>query len=109
MSSRKDLNTSTSDRFEFTVGGLDYDLIIPTMEEIEPISELNTERQIEETKNTPESVERIAKIDKQLEKTLYSFIHPAGHETPIVETLKKQSLRVVRAFNKTINEQLSAE
>lgn len=109
MSSRINLNDNTNDKFEFTIGGLDYDFRYPTLEEIDPITDLFNERSVEEKKDTPESAEKIAEIDKKLQGILYSFVVPVGHTTPIEDTLKKQPYPVVAAFNKMMTEQLSAE
>lgn len=110
MSGRLNLNDNVEDHFEFTVGGLDYDFYYPTMEEIEPITELSTKRSVEEAKGTPESAEAIADIDKKMTDLMYGFIKPAnGNTTPIEDTLKKQRFPVVRAFNKMVMEQISAE
>lgn len=109
MSSRINLNDNTSDRFEFTIGGLDYDFKYPTLDEIEPITNLYQERDIESKKDTPESVKKVAEIDDKLTDALYNLVVPVNHSTPIKETLKKQPFPVVRAFNKMMTEQLSAE
>ena len=109
MSSRINLNDNTSDKFEFTIGGLDYDFKYPTLDEIDPITNLYKERDIESKKDTPESVQRVAEIDEQLTDALYGLVIPVGHTTPIRETLKKQPFPVVRAFNKMMTDQLSAE
>ena len=109
MSSRINLNDNTSDRFEFSIGGLDYDFKYPTLEEIDPITALYTEREKAEKEDSPEGVEKVAEIDKKLTDTLYSLVVPVGHATPIQETLKKQPYPVVKAFNKMMTEQLSAE
>lgn len=109
MSSRINLNDNTSDKFEFTIGGLDYDFKYPTLDEIDPITNLYKERDIESKKDSPEAVARVAEIDEQLTEALYSLVIPVGHATPIKETLKKQPFPVVRAFNKMMTEQLSAE
>lgn len=109
MSSRLNLNDTTESTFQFTIGGLDYDLKYPTMEEIEPITELSKEREKLEKEETPESVDKIAELDKKLEDTMYGFIIPVGHDTPIKETLKKQAFPVVKAFNQMMAKQLSAE
>ena len=109
MSSRVNLNDNTSDRYEFSIGGLDYDFKYPTLEEIEPITKLYEEREKAEKDDSAEGVEKVAEIDKRLTDTLYSFIIPVGHDTPIEDTLKKQSYKVVKAFNTMLTEQLSAE
>ena len=109
MSSRVNLNDTASDRYEFSVGGLDYDFKYPTLEEIEPITQLYQEREKAEKENTPESVDKMNEIDNELTEKLYSFVIPVNHTTPIRETLKKQAYKVVQAFNKMMMEQLSAE
>lgn len=109
MSSRVNLNDNTSDRYEFSIGGLDYDFKYPTLEEIEPVTKLYEEREKAEKEDTPESVEKIKEIDEKLTETLYGFVIPVNHSTPIKEVLKKQSYRVVKAFNKMMTDQLSAE
>lgn len=109
MSSRINLNDNTNDRFEFSVGGLDYDLKYPTLEEIDPISDLYKEREKAQKENTPESVEKIENIDNRLQEALYGLIVPVGHSVPIRETLKKQPYPVVKAFNKMMAEQMAAE
>lgn len=109
MSSRVNLNDNTSDKFEFTIGGLDYDFRYPTLEQIDPITDLYTEREKAEKDDSPAGVEKIAEIDKKLTDTLYEMVVPVGHTTPIQETLKKQPYPVVKAFNKMMTDQLSAE
>ena len=109
MSSRVDLNSNIEEVFQFTVGGLDYDLKYPTLEEMEPIQEISQKREAKVRENTPEATEAVAELDNQLTEAFYKFIVPVGHDTPIADTLKKQTFPVVRAFNKRILEQLSAE
>lgn len=109
MSSRVNLNDNTSEKYEFTIGGLDYDFKYPTLEQIEPITDLYNKREQETKKETPESVKEIAKIDEKLTELLYSFVVPIGHETPIEKTLKTQPYPVVKAFNKMMMDLLSAE
>lgn len=103
MSSRLNLNDNVSDAFQFTIGGLDYDLKYPTLEELEPIQALNKERaDLGDEGDTSE-------VDKKLEDAFYALIIPVGHETPIREILKKQPFPVVKKFNEMIAKQLSAE
>lgn len=109
MSSRTNLNDNINDKYEFTVGGLDYDFKYPTLSEVEPITNLYKEREIAEKDTSAEGVEKLAQIDERLTDNLYNLIIPVGHDVPIKETLKKQSVKVVAAFNKMLAEQLSAE
>lgn len=109
MSSRVNLNDDTSEKYEFTIGGLDYDFKYPTLEQIEPITDLYNKREQESKKETPESVKTIAKIDEELTTHLYSFVIPVGHNTPIEKTLKTQPYTVVKKFNKMVMDLLSSE
>ena len=54
-------------------------------------------------------MQKVADIDSKLTDALYALIIPVGHDTPIKDTLQTQPFPVVRAFNKMITEQLSAE
>lgn len=109
MSSRVNLNDNINDKFEFTIGGLDYDFHYPTLEEIEPVTNLYAEREKAEKEDTPESEKKLAEIDEKLTDVLYGMVVPVGHSTPIREVLKKQPYPVVKAFNKMMTDQLSAE
>lgn len=112
MSSRVNLNDNTNDKFEFSIGGLDYDLKYPTLEEIEPIQDLVRKSGLIEndTKMSSDEKEKaLAQVRDDMEKAMYSMVKPVGHDTPIKETLVKQPFPVVKAFNKMLNEQLSAE
>lgn len=112
MSSRVNLNDNTNDKFEFSIGGLDYDLKYPTLEEIEPIQDLVRKSSLVEndTKMSSEEKEKaLSQVRDDMEEAMYSMVKPVGHDTPIKETLVKQPFPVVKAFNKMLNEQLSAE
>lgn len=106
MSSRVNLNDNTSDRFEFSIGGLDYDLKYPTLEQLEPMTDLFNQREVVEDSG---DTEKLKELDEQISDKMYSMIIPVGHTTPIRETLNKQPYPVVKAFNKMLTEQLSAE
>lgn len=109
MSSRVNLNENVNDKFEFTIGGKDYDFKYPTLDEMQPFTDLYRERDIASKEDTPASVQKVADIDSKLTDALYALIIPVGHDTPIKDTLQTQPFPVVRAFNKMITEQLSAE
>ena len=106
MSSRVNLNDNTSDRFEFSIGGLDYDLLYPTLEQLEPMTDLFNQREVVEDSG---DTEKLKELDEKISDKMYEMIVPVGHTTPIRDTLKKQSYPVVKAFNKMLTEQLSAE
>lgn len=109
MSARINLNDNIADRFEFRIGGLDYDFKYPTLDEIDPITKLTQEREAESKKDTPEAAAKVAELDEKLTDALYGLIVPVGHSVPIRDTLKTQPFPVIKAFNKMMTEQLSAE
>lgn len=107
MSSRVNLNDNISDRYEFSIGGLDYDFKYPTLSDVEPITELYNQREKVESSDAADKEQKLAEIDNLLTDKLYGFIIPIGHSIPIKETLSKQSIRVVKEFNKMLTDQLS--
>lgn len=109
MSSRVNLNDNVEEVFGFTIGGLDYDFKYPTLSTMEPIQGLYRDREKAEADKSPEGIDKLSEIDEQLTEKFYELIIPVGHDTPIKETLKNQPLPVVKAFNKMVMEQLSAE
>lgn len=106
MSSRVNLNDNISDVFGFTIGGKDYDLKYPTMVELEPISDLTAKRDAAEKEG---KTEEVAKLEQELTDKMYELIIPVGHSTPIQDVLKTQPFPVIKAFNKMVTEQFSAE
>lgn len=106
MSSRLNLNDNASATFPFTIGGVDFDLKYPTLEELEPISQLNNDRQTALDSN---DMEKVAEIDKKLEEVFYGFIVPVDGVSKIQDVLKKQTFKVVQAFNQMVKDQLSVE
>ena len=106
MSSRLNLNDNVDSTFPFTVGGLDYDLKYPTLDELKPFTELSNAREVAVKDG---DTEEISRIDNEMTNVFYSLITPVGHETPIKETLSSQPLPVIKAFNKMVSEQLAAE
>jgi len=106
QSSRINLNDNVNEYFPFTIGGVDFDLKYPTLEELEPIQTINGER---EKAVSEKNTAKVAELDKKLEETFYSFIKPVDGATNIQDILKKQPFPVVKAFNKMIQEQLSAD
>lgn len=106
MSSRINLNDNVEATYPFTIGGYDFDLKYPTLEELEPIQTINTER---EKAVKDGDTAKVAELDKKLEETFYGLIIPADGQTKIQDVLKKQPFPVVKAFNKMVTTQLSAD
>lgn len=112
MSSRLNLNDNTNSTFEFSIGGKDYDLKYPTMQDIAPIQDLTKQRDAVEKSDKlseEEKTKRLGEINDLMEAEMYKMIIPVGHNTPIKEVLQTQPFPVVKAFNKMVSEQLSAE
>ena len=106
QSSRLNLNDKIADHFEFTIGGVDFNLKYPTLEELEPVQAINSERAEAVSKNDTEA---IARCDKKLEEVFYSLIYAVDGKSKIDDVLKKQPFPVVKKFNKMIAEQLSVD
>lgn len=107
MSQRINLNDNVDDRFPFSVGGYDYDLRYPTLQELEPIVNLSNDRKIALDAGDND---KVAEIDKKMDEAFYGFIVPANaDQPPIKDVLKTQNMKVVNAFNKMIQEQLAVE
>ena len=106
MSSRVNLNDNVEDSFPFTIGGVDFDLKYPTLEELEPIQTINPER---EKALADKDMVKVAELDKKLEDTFYGFIKPVDGTSNIRDILKKQSFQVAKAFNKMVTTQLSVD
>jgi len=106
MSTRINLNDNVEASYPFTIGGVDFDLKYPTLEELEPIQAINAER---EKALAEKDAEKVAELDDKLENTFYGFIQPVDGVSDIRDILKKQSFQVVKAFNKMVTTQLSVD
>lgn len=106
MSTRTNLNDNVNSAFPFTVGGVDFDLKYPTLAELEPISQINTDREI--ALNAGDN-DKVAELDKKLEETFYGFIKPVDGTSDIREVLKNQPFPVIKAFNKMVKDQLAVD
>ena len=81
---------NAEDRPKIVMGGHNYELWYPTVEDIERVQELKT--------------------DEERTKALYSFIHPAeGEEMPFEKILKKQDIRVFKKFSEMIRKEFGVE
>ena len=106
MTDRVNLNDKVEPYFGFILGGVDFNLKYPTLEELEPVQKINTERAEAVRAN---DTEKIADCDKRLENIFYGLITAVDGTSDINEVLKKQPFPVVKKFNKMITEQLSVE
>lgn len=106
MNPRTNLNDNVNTSYGFSVGGFDFDLKYPTLEELEPINKISQDR---EKAVRAENTELVAELDKQLEETFYGFITCTDGVTKIQDVLKKQPFPVVKAFNKMVQTQLSVD
>lgn len=106
MSQRLNLNDNVNSTFPFTVGGVDFDLKYPTLEELEPVNQINADRSI--ALNAGDN-DKVAELDKKLEEVFYSFIVPVDGSSDIQTVLKQQPFPVIKAFGKMIREQLAVD
>ena len=106
MSTRTNLNDNVNDCFPFTIGGVDFDLKYPTLEELEPIQNINTQR---EKAIAEKELVKVAELDDQLENIFYGFIKPVDGTSSIKDVLKKQPFPVVKKFNEMVKTQLSVD
>lgn len=103
---RINLNDNVADHFEFTVGGINFNLKYPTLEQLEPVQKINTVR-AEAVKNG--DTEKVTECDRELEAVFYGLITAEDGVSKIADVLKTQPFPVVKKFNKMITEQLSVE
>ena len=101
---RVNLNDNVNDHFEFTLGGVDFNLKYPSLEELEPVSQLNSERAEAEAKK---DTAKVKEIEEKLTEAFYGLITAVDGKSDIAEVLKKQPFPVVKKFNEMISEQLS--
>lgn len=109
MSQRVNLNDNVKETFPFSVGGFDFDLRYPTLEEIEPFQKIVADREQAEKSGDTETVDRLT---NEMLDALYGFIvyaGPASDNPPLIkDVLKKQNMKVIQAFNKMMIDELSA-
>ena len=108
MSQRLNLNDNVEDTFPFSVGGHDFDLRYPTLEEIEPLQKIIFDREAAEKAG---DTEKLTAYTEQLMDTIYSFIIYAGNENPaptIKDVLKKQNSKVIAKFNEMMINELKS-
>lgn len=110
MSSRQSFdNDNTSDVFEFTVGGKDYDFHYPTLGELEPIQRVIQELQIEQKKDTPESMQKSAELSDKVNGLIYGLVKPVGHKDSLQDTLSGLSVKIANKVNKKLIELLTED
>lgn len=96
------LNDNVEDSFEFQVDGHRYRMRYPTMEELETIQDAARE-QTEKVKNG-ETVN-----DSEVTDMVYAYISSVDDAPPISGVIKKQSVRVIRNFQKMFKTEFGIE
>lgn len=95
MSNIHSLNDNVSDSFTFEVGGHQYKMIYPTLEQVEELQKLVTEN---ESKKEGDATDDTTPMD-----WMYKFISPIDETAPpIKETMKKQNIRVMANFSNMV-------
>lgn len=85
-----DLNQDAPDSFRFTLSGHEYEMRLPTTEEVIQATEVKD------------------KGDQAALKWFYTFVTPVSEGAPsIEEALMKASVRVMRNFNKMIESEFN--
>lgn len=100
------LTDNVNESFTFDLRGKKYVMRYPITEETDKLRDIPARIQEAQDKNDSDEVDR---LNNELEQTLYSFITPEGHDTPIKEALAKENIRVMRNFNIMIKTELSIQ
>lgn len=96
MSNTYSLNDNVNDSFTFEVGGHQYKMTYPTLEQVEELQELVTDKVTKETDG--ETSHETTPMD-----WMYKFISPVDESAPsIQETMKKQNIRVIANFSNMV-------
>lgn len=95
MSSRMNFDDTINDKFMFTVGGKDFDLIYPTLDQMTSIQQEIKEIQSSKKSQQQKEIE----INLALVESVRKFVVPVGHNEDFNEVLSKQPVNVTRALN----------
>lgn len=96
--SNTDFNDSASEYFLFRIGGYDYKMKYPTMQELSAIRDRILKAQ--------ESNDDKAMNDA-ISKEVNSLVTPVKEETPKIEdVIEKQPVNVIRSFNDRMQKEL---
>ena len=91
------LNDNVNESFSFTLGGFEYQMRYPTVEETENFQKILAKS--DEEKNTDAVMAE-----------MYSYISSDDEKAPpIAEAMKKQNIRVIKNFNEMIKAEFGAE
>lgn len=102
MSSRMNFDDTVSTKFEFQVGGKDFDLIYPTLTQMKPIEEGLLK--IKESKKPQE--EKDLEMNMFIVKSVRDFVVPVGHDEKFEDVLNQVSLNTARTLNTKLVELL---
>lgn len=102
MSSRINFNDTVSDRFEFQVGGKDFDLIFPTLTELQDVqNELISTNEEAKKKKLSTQEAQIATSLTMVGK-IYEFVKPVGHEEKLEDVLATTPSSVAKVLNEKL-------
>lgn len=97
------LNDNVNESFTFEVGGHQYKMIYPTLEQVEELQKLVTESGSK--KADGEVSDETTPMD-----WMYKFISQVGENTsPIQEVMKKQNIRVMANFSDMVKTEFGLE
>lgn len=102
MSSRMNFDDSVSDKFEFQIGGKDFDFIYPTLDQMKPF-----EKKVEKINKSKDSKEiKELNLNNIILETAREFVVPVGHEEKLEDILNTVPLNVSRKLNQKLVELL---
>lgn len=102
MSSRMNFDDTVSTKFEFQVGGKDFDLIYPTLTEMKPIEEGILK--IQQSKKSKE--EKEVEMNMFIVESVRDFVVPVGHDEKFKDVLNGVPLNTARTLNTKLVELL---
>lgn len=96
---------NVSDKFEFQVGGKDFDLKYPSLSEMEPM-----QKKLDEVAKSKDSEEvKNLKINNIIIEGIREFITPVGHEESLEDVLQTVPITVARKLNRKLVSEIFGE
>ena len=103
MSSIRNLTDNVNESFQFQMRDKIFEMKYPNTADLEKIQDLTAQ-----LKTADNDIELTNSINQEMLDSMYSFVKPVGHETPIKEALKNENFKVLMNFNKMIEEEFKA-
>lgn len=103
------LSDNVNESFNFEVAGKKFKMRYPLTSELDDIQGLWAKlAELDRQSSEDEAIKAEKKdLAEQLEKTLYGFIEPEGHEENVQDVMKTQNVKVLKNFNKMVEAELA--